>query len=62
MPFSKKRVKGQKRKLQYPFFLGLYVVNTIVRLFCESETCAFSVLFGYFATFPKDAALAQNRC
>ncbi len=62
MPFSKKRVKGQKRKLQFPCFLRLYVVNTIVWLFCESETCAFSVLFGYFATLPKDAALVQTRC
>ncbi len=62
MPFSKKRVKGQKRKLQFPCFLRLYVVNTIVWLFCESETCAFSVLFGYFATLPKDAALVQSRC
>lgn len=30
--------------------------------FCESETCAFfPVLFCYFATLPKDAALVQNR-
>ncbi len=62
MPFSKKRVKGQKRQLQFPCFLRLYVVNTIVWLFCESETCAFSVLFGYFATLPKDAVLVQSRC
>lgn len=53
MPFSKKQVKGQKRKLQYPFFLGLYVVNTIVWLFCESETCAFFRPVWLFCYAPK---------
>lgn len=50
--------KDKKRSCSIPFFFG--VVNTIVWLFREGENVCFSVMFGYFIPFPRNAANVLN--